>query len=110
MDGELHLRVGVLHTQRRAVAAKAAISLDVLLGQPARIDLDGDLRVGGEREDRVDGAAEAVDLGGGKKGRRAATEVQLRDGPCWIEQRLRDRELPAEQVDVESKPDAAPGM
>ena len=60
VDGALHRRIEALDAQAGAVDAAIAQRLRHRLGQRARVDLDGDLRVG-QHEERIAQGADQVD-------------------------------------------------
>jgi hypothetical protein len=50
MNRDLDLGIGVLHSERGAVATQAAVSFDVLPGEPTGINLNGNLGIRREIE------------------------------------------------------------
>ena len=100
MDGELDLRIGVLHAERGAIAAEAAEGFDVFFCESARIDFDGVLGIRSEFEMPMDRDGEAINFGGRQKSGGSPTEVQLGNGASGIEERRGEREFLFQPADV----------
>ncbi len=87
MDRFLHLRIKILHAERRAIETDFAQRNDVFAREPARINFNSGLDVVGELKIFVDDAAELADFVGREKCRRAAAPMQLDDFAFRIQPR-----------------------
>ena len=100
MDRRLHLRVKILHAERRAVETDLAQRDDVFAREPARINLHARLNVVGKFEILVDDRAEFTDFIRLKKRRRTATPMQLDDFAFWIQPRRHLRDFLFEIIQI----------
>ena len=101
VDRQLHPRVRVLHAERRAVGPDLLQRPHVVLGEPARIDLDAELAVRrAHRKDFSDQCSEPAQFVRREKGRRAAAQMDLRDRPRAIHPRGGEPHLPREIVEI----------
>src|SRR5690606_29964389 len=100
VDGGLHGGIGVLHADGGATGAEHAEGEDLRRVEVTGVDLDADLRVGGETEVPVDEFGETMQLLGGEKGGGSAAEVELDDAATAVDARGDEGDFLGEVVDV----------
>ena len=85
IDRALHQGIEVLHPDRQAIEPEAREMLDARgIGLP-RVDLDRVLALGGEVERGAQLRHQALAIGLGEEGRRAAAPMHLADFPVAID-------------------------
>jgi hypothetical protein len=99
-DRVLHRGVEILDAHRDAREAALREPSDLLGGRDARVDLDGDLRAGRERERRLERIHQARHLRGREEGRRPAAPMELHHPPPVAERAGDERDLALEVVEV----------